>query len=454
MLKTVDLALATLSAEWPGVVGKIDAEIARWSKDWPKIDAAFLVRALAAIATDTATLPRLRGVGEATLEDAWERVRFGVEHLLQLLKENAAIGSSALIPSMNALIPLVVLLGVRKGEKLEDPKAVIYWLLGAFVTARYAAAVRHEDRAGLAGRALRRPAARALSERRAAGHAADHQRAAADRKRRRQPVLPAELPRGQAPTAHRTGGMASRSAKPPSAARSRSSTTTSILARRCASCTPRARSTTSPISRSSARPRTRRSAIARPAVYFAELEQPDQLTPHLVPLAETLRTAGTYREFLAGRRRLLADAMTDLLDRYRPTGSRNRRRLTPRERERAVSVTLYEGPSARLLFEANRDGERFLAAAALDDLERFLADARSQLASTLQIGPEQASTEPEDEEITVPVGPFNLTGSADDWETVLQRERLDARPVAEAPEHVDSERYDGERQAFAVIETD
>ena len=154
VLKTVDLALATLSAEWPGVVGKIDAEIARWSKDWPKIDAAFLVRALAAIATETATLPRLRGVGEATLEDAWERVRFGVEHLLQLLKENAAIGSSALIPSMNALIPLVVLLGVRKGEKLEDPKAVIYWLLGAFVTARYAAAVGHEDRPGLAGRAL------------------------------------------------------------------------------------------------------------------------------------------------------------------------------------------------------------------------------------------------------------------------------------------------------------
>ena len=173
-----------------------------------------------------------------------------------------------------------------------------------------------------------------------------------------------------------------------------------------------------------------------------------------MPLAETLRTAGTYREFLAGRRRLLADAMTDLLDRYRPEWVAEPPATEVAGAERAVSVTLYEGPSARLLFEANRDGESFLAAAALDDLERFLADARSQLASTLQIGPEQASTEPEDEEITVPVGPFNLTGSADDWETVLQRERLDARPVAEAPEHVDSERYDGERQAFAVIETD
>src|SRR5207248_3670405 len=54
-LKTVDLALATLSAEWPGVVAKIDAEIDTWKQYWPKIDAAFLVRALAAIATDTAT---------------------------------------------------------------------------------------------------------------------------------------------------------------------------------------------------------------------------------------------------------------------------------------------------------------------------------------------------------------------------------------------------------------
>jgi hypothetical protein len=105
-LKTVDLALATLSAEWPGVVAKIDAEIDRWKQYSPKIYAAFLVRALAAIATDTATLPQLRGLSGQTLDDSWQRVRFGVEHLLQLLRENAAIRSSALIPSMNALIPL------------------------------------------------------------------------------------------------------------------------------------------------------------------------------------------------------------------------------------------------------------------------------------------------------------------------------------------------------------
>jgi hypothetical protein len=55
----------------------------------------------------------------------------------------------------------------------------------------------------------------------------------------------------------------------------------------------------------------------RPAEYFPELTEAE-LAAHQVPLDEKLRAPGAYRQFLARRRELLADAMSALLDRYRP----------------------------------------------------------------------------------------------------------------------------------------
>jgi hypothetical protein len=141
-LKTVDLTLAILSAEWPGVVGKIDEQIQRWAvAGWPKIDATFLVRALAATATDAGTLHRLPSTATQTLEAGWARVKYGTEFLIHLLSENAGIKTSNLIPSMNALVPLVVLLGrYDKDTEFTEADAVIYWLLSVFVTGRYSSA--------------------------------------------------------------------------------------------------------------------------------------------------------------------------------------------------------------------------------------------------------------------------------------------------------------------------
>jgi hypothetical protein len=452
-LKTVDLALATLSAEWPGVVAKIDAEIDRWRQYWPKIDAAFLVRALAAIATDTATLPQLRGLDAQVLDDSWERVRFGVEHLLQLLRENAAIASSALIPSMNALIPLVVLLGVRKGEKLDDPKSLIYWLLGAFITGRYSSAAdtkiaqdslsaRSDDpirrlygNAGFLGARL------AVSEQQLVGKGAGSPFFLLS-------YLAAKT-RGARDWWH--GVEISETAVGSSFAIEYHH----IHPRKTLSATY-SKGEINDLANLAFISATANKKISdrSPAVYFKELEQPDELSPHLVPPDEALRIAHTYREFLVSRRRLLATAMTELLESYRPAWVEEAAAPADEGRERAVSLTLYDGPTPRLLFEADRDGERFTVGAALTDLERFLSDARSQLASSFAIGPEVASTEPEDEELRVPVGPFEMTGSTDDWESVLERERLESRPASEEPGVADSPAFEGEREVFAVIETD
>lgn len=59
-----------------------------------------------------------------------------------------------------------------------------------------------------------------------------------------------------------------------------------------------------------------------PAVYFVDPKLPPlteaELTAHFVPYDEALRTPDAYRDFLKERRRRLAAAMTDLLNRFRP----------------------------------------------------------------------------------------------------------------------------------------
>src|SRR4051812_32944877 len=114
----------------------------RWTaKGWPEIDATFLVRSLAATATDAGTLVRLPATPVADLEAGWDRVKHGTEFLVRLLSENANITTSNLIPSMNALVPLVVLLGrYDKQQEFTDADAVIYWLLSVFVMGRYSSA--------------------------------------------------------------------------------------------------------------------------------------------------------------------------------------------------------------------------------------------------------------------------------------------------------------------------
>lgn len=228
-LGTVDLTLAVLSAEWPGVVAKIDDEEERWKKaGWPKIDAAFLVRALAATATDTASLTRLPSTPADELEAGWARVRHGTDFLLRLLRENLGIGTSNLIPSMNALVPLVVLLG-RYGSAAEftDGDAVIYWLLSVFVTSRYSSAADTKI-------------------------AQDSLAARGD-----EPIRRIFESAGLMGTMWRSANLRGVAGSP-------SNITTSIPKQRSSRIMRKARLTTSRTSPSSARPRTRRSRIARP----------------------------------------------------------------------------------------------------------------------------------------------------------------------------------------------
>ena len=146
-LRTSDLALATLSARWPGIVGKLEAESGHWARQgYDNIDVTFLTRALTGAVLgrglSTWSHARLVAAEDEDLEEGWATVRRGLRSLVPLLKNNLKVSHSSLLPSMLVLLPLIVLLGERQEEPLapETADAILYWLLVATIRNRYSGA--------------------------------------------------------------------------------------------------------------------------------------------------------------------------------------------------------------------------------------------------------------------------------------------------------------------------
>ena len=146
-LRTTDLALATLSARWPGVLDKLETEADHWEEQgYGDIDATFLTRALTGAVLgrglSTWSHARLVAASDEQLERGWATVRRGLRDLVPLLKNNLKVSRSSLLPSMIVLLPLIVLLGERPDEPLpiETANALIYWLLVATIRNRYSSA--------------------------------------------------------------------------------------------------------------------------------------------------------------------------------------------------------------------------------------------------------------------------------------------------------------------------
>lgn len=454
-LRTVDLTLALLSVQWPGVVAKVDDAAAKWEgKGWNKLDATFLVRALAATATDAAVLPQLRNLSPEELEAGWDKVLGGLDLLIPIL-EDANI-TSGLVPSVNALVPLVVLLS-RYGtqDAFTESRALIYWLLGVSITARYSAAAdtkiaqdalaaRSDDplaamyrSAGLADVRLAVTSQQLVAKGAGSAYFLMSYLVAKERNARAW-WHDVEIAEGW------DGALAIEyhHIHPQKTLRDRFS-----------------KSEINDLSNLAFISATANKKISdrSPADYFPELLPPvrdDELSPHLVPLDETLRTADAYPQFLAARRELLANAMSSLLDKYRPdtVGTLSDSSTKPTE---SVSLVLYAGPSGRVVFQARRGDENWEASCLHAELLRYLRDATDGVASNLKIGGVEAVFEPDEGDVVVPVGPFDITGSLAEWDAALLRELEEARSITELDGVAETQPEPAEsRTPFPVQDTD
>jgi hypothetical protein len=458
-LKETDLALATLSARWPGVVAKVE-EQAEWCRDhhYQSLDMAFLVRCLAALATETTSPGSFSTVEITKLESAWAATKRGLHHAVALLRDEVEIDNSTLIPSVNALVPLVYYLGTRDDAALasEERNTLIYWLLVVFIQSRYsasAATVIAQDIAAL---------------------------------RSKEPL----------PSLYRNLGLLQQRPEITSATLAGKSSTSpffllSYLATRRTKARdwwygvpvalshdgsykveyhhihPRARlkekygkaeiNDLANLAFISDKANRKISARA-PGVYFDELDA-DDLARHFVPTQQPLLRVDAYPDFVSARRALLASAMNEVLDSYRPELLDE---VKPADHD-AVDVSMLsiqaygtseEAGDIVLVLDATHGSDTWQDTLMLASIHGALDDLADGVGTELVLGHESINLSADATEIALPMGPMIVTGALDEWRKVLEREIDDLLPADELPAVPEPPAWEGPRSPISVLDTE
>jgi hypothetical protein len=154
---------------------------------------------------------------------------------------------------------------------------------------------------------------------------------------------------------------------------------------------------------------------------------------------------------------LLADAMSALLDRFRPSwlDEEPQRQADPTAGQ-ALDLALYESPweAGRMVFTATGSGIRWTGSANMLDLDAAIDSARiAGLDGDVEIAGESVPVKVIEDSLEVPIGPFLVVGTPEEWRAVFDRERAAARPLSAAPERTDAP-WTEERTRFPVSNTD
>lgn len=142
-LKKADLALAHVCSIWPEARAEMRAFQATMTDRGFKMDFDFFLRCLAGVATGSI---RLGGtflkIPATELQQAWRQVRPAFEHLAGVLSRDAFIGDSGDLPTPNVLVPVTVFLALRGGHFPTEPlkHRFIRWIYLAGLWARYSGA--------------------------------------------------------------------------------------------------------------------------------------------------------------------------------------------------------------------------------------------------------------------------------------------------------------------------
>jgi hypothetical protein len=141
-LREAELAMAQLAFHWPGaIVREFESALEDYEQANYEFEARFLMRCFVAVGTNQSRFRHLSGLWEksqAELEAIWKRTRKAVDHTVNFLRNNAGIESSRWIPSINALVPLVVYFSTKEGQLSgEEACGLLFWFLEATIHGRF-----------------------------------------------------------------------------------------------------------------------------------------------------------------------------------------------------------------------------------------------------------------------------------------------------------------------------
>lgn len=457
-LKITDLALATLSARWPGVVAKFEEETEQWvAEGYPHLDGSFLTRLLASAVLQRGlsqwSHARLIDAEDEALDEAWAVVQRGLRRLVPILKD-IGVEHSSLIPSLNALVPLVMMLGARPSERLSDEErhGLIYCFLVSTMTNRYG---------GSADSILSRDIPAALDQQQPLqkllaniGYADRRLAVTPDDLHGRTVTSPYFLLSYLACYQANATDWWDRNRLRIDQAGTRWLEYHHIHPRATLKENYQRGQINELANLAFISERANKQISDRsPSRYFSELSA-EELASHYVPTGDLIETADGYLEFLAQRRRLLAEAMTALLDRYAPDWL-----MGPSEAQDPLAGTtvLFQwhesptsAPSLTMVVSVDEDEWRCLLDAA--ELVACVEAAEDSLSSDLTVAGESVPFLVEEDQISVAFGPVRLRGSVAEWRAMLDRERSDS--VAEAITAEPSEPWIGEIRDFPILDSE
>jgi len=141
-LRESELAMAQLAFHWPGaLVKEFESALDDYEQANYNLEARFLMRCFVAVSTNQSRFRYLSALwkkSSAELKDIWRRTKQGIDHTINFLRNNAGIESSDWIPSINALVPLVVYFSKKQGQVTDDEiKGLLFWFFEATIHGRF-----------------------------------------------------------------------------------------------------------------------------------------------------------------------------------------------------------------------------------------------------------------------------------------------------------------------------
>jgi hypothetical protein len=140
-LSKSDLALAHICSMWPEAREEFRDAQARCSKKGFWFDLSFFTRCVAVVATGSAIYdPPLYRTPIDDIKGAWPKVQKALDYVLNVLRGDAYIDSASTLPSSSVLVPLVAFLAAGGKSSFDSDvqkRSFLHWMYAAMMWGRY-----------------------------------------------------------------------------------------------------------------------------------------------------------------------------------------------------------------------------------------------------------------------------------------------------------------------------
>ena len=159
-LTKADLAVAHVCSIWPEARAELRAFSAKMKEHGFGVDLNFLVKCMVGVATGSVMLEgSFTRTPASALQTAWQAMQPAFEHLVSVLRHEAFIAGLADLPTINVLVPATIFLARQGGQFPSDTvkRRFIRWMYLAGLWARYSGASEtklQQDVAMVSGRDL------------------------------------------------------------------------------------------------------------------------------------------------------------------------------------------------------------------------------------------------------------------------------------------------------------